>query len=120
MIAIFILSSRTSSDMNVLLPFFQSIFPNMKSFDWGHFVAYFALAFSLDYGFGRRADRLHFKLLIVLLCGAYGLTDEYHQTFVGGRTPDIYDIRNDCIGAAIAMIVVAIPPIHRVWRRGAN
>jgi len=89
----------------------------MSSFDWGHFIAYFVLAAAFDFGFGSRADRWGMKILIVVLCGLYGLTDEYHQSFVGGRTPDILDIRNDCIGAAIAVVLIAVPALRKRWRR---
>lgn len=117
MIVIFILSSRTSDDLNTLLPFFQKIIPNMKGFDWGHFIAYFILALAIDYSMGSKAESLYMKFLIIVLCGIYGLTDEYHQSFVGGRTPDFKDIRNDCIGAAIAVLIITIPTIRRRWRR---
>ena len=120
MALIFALSSRTGDDMNTLLPFFQTLLPNMKGFDWGHFIAYFVLAVSIDYSLGRKADRLYMKLFIIALCGIYGLTDEYHQSFVGGRTPDLKDIRNDCIGAAIAVLVIAVPVIRKRWRRWSS
>ncbi|MBW7474215.1 VanZ family protein [Paenibacillus oenotherae] len=117
MATIYMFSSRSGDDLNSVLPWFQKLFPAMQSFDWGHFVAYFGLALALDYGFGARGDSWKGKLLIVAICGIYGVTDEYHQSFVGGRSPDLWDIRNDCIGAAIAVLVIAIPAIRRRWRR---
>ncbi|WP_171056087.1 VanZ family protein [Paenibacillus sinopodophylli] len=119
MTIIFILSSRTSDEINTFLPFFQTFFPFMKGFDWGHFVSYFILALTLDYGIGKKADRLGMKLLIVLLCGIYGVSDEYHQSFVGGRMPDAMDVRNDMIGAAIWTAVAAVPWVRRRWRKVA-
>ncbi|MFB9330602.1 VanZ family protein [Paenibacillus aurantiacus] len=116
---IFALSSRTGDEMNTFLPWFQAIFPAMSSFDWGHFVAYFVLALTFDYGFGRSGDRLIVKALIVFLCLLYGITDEFHQSFVGGRSPDIHDLRNDTIGAALAVICLAIPFVRRRWRKWA-
>ncbi|MFC4100953.1 VanZ family protein [Paenibacillus xanthanilyticus] len=117
---IFLLSSRTGDEMNTFLPWFQALFPAMSGFDWGHFVAYFILAVAFDYGFGRSSDRLSFKLLIVLLCLLYGVSDEYHQSFVGGRSPDIHDLRNDMIGAALAVIFLAVPFVRRQWRKWAS
>lgn len=119
MAVIFIFSSRTGDDLNSVLPWFQELFPWMTSFDWGHFVAYFILAVAVDYGFGARADSWKGRLIIVAICGLYGVTDEYHQSFVGGRSPDIYDIRNDCIGAALAVLTIAIPIIRKRWRKFA-
>lgn len=59
------------------------------------------------------------KAAIVLLCGLYGVTDEFHQSFVGGRMPDMMDIRNDMIGALFWTLLIAIPPLRRLWRRWA-
>lgn len=114
---IFWLSSRTGDEIGSVLPFFQKLFPGMTDFNWGHFVAYFILAAAFDYGFGKRSDRFSIKLLIILLCGLYGVTDEYHQLFVGGRMMDAADVRNDMIGAAIWCIVASIPFVKRRWRR---
>ncbi|OMF37566.1 hypothetical protein BK133_05815 [Paenibacillus sp. FSL H8-0548] len=117
MTVIFVLSARTSDEINTLLPFFQKFLPFVNDFNWGHFLAYFILALTLDYGIGKKGDRFWIKVAIVLICGLYGITDEYHQSFVGGRMPDIMDIRNDIIGAALWTAVAAIAPIRKVWRK---
>ncbi|CAM4291156.1 VanZ family protein [Paenibacillus endophyticus] len=119
MTVIFVLSSRTSDEINTFLPFFQTFFPFMEGFDWGHFVSYFILALTIDYGIGKTADRLWMKVIIVVLCGLYGVTDEYHQSFVGGRMPDAMDVRNDLIGAAIWTALAAVPWIRKRWRKAA-
>ena len=49
---------------------------------------------------GRRA------MLAVLLTVAYGFMDEWHQSFVPGRTPDWRDIVADTVGATLAMLAV--------------
>tara|TARA_B100001123_G_scaffold446138_1_gene599636 strand:+ start:9177 stop:9470 length:294 start_codon:yes stop_codon:yes gene_type:complete len=36
----------------------------------------------------------------------YGLTDEFHQTFVPGRVADVYDLLADTVGAIIGLFVV--------------
>ncbi|SDW58489.1 VanZ family protein [Paenibacillus sp. CF384] len=117
MSTIFMLSSRTNDELNTFLPWFQELFPQMTSFDWGHFIAYFVLALTFSYGFARRAERWSFKVLIVLLCVLYGVTDEYHQSFVSGRTPDLADIQHDGIGAALAVVIVALSFVNKLWRR---
>lgn len=53
-----------------------------------------------DLVLGRRAG------LSILLTLGYGLLDEWHQSFVPGRTPDVRDIIADTAGATLAMIVV--------------
>jgi VanZ family protein len=45
--------------------------------------------------------------LAVLLATLYGVSDEFHQSFVPGRSPDRLDVLADCIGAALAVVVIA-------------
>ncbi len=45
-------------------------------------------------------------LFAFLFCVAYGATDEVHQIFVPGRSPDIADLMTDVIGALIGIAVV--------------
>ena len=37
----------------------------------------------------------------VALAVAYGITDEYHQSFVPGRDADVHDVYADAIGATL-------------------
>lgn len=39
----------------------------------------------------------------ILLATAYGVSDEFHQSFVPGRTPDVHDVMADAIGAGLAV-----------------
>lgn len=41
----------------------------------------------------------------IALAVCYGASDEFHQSFVPGRTADILDLRADAIGATVAVIV---------------
>jgi len=120
MAVIFYLSSKTGEEVGEMMPFFQTYFPFIRDFNWGHYVSYFILAITLDYGIGARADRFVWKLGIVIICGLYGVTDEYHQSFVGGRTPDWFDIRNDMIGAFVWVLISVVPPIRKRWRKIAS
>ncbi|WP_219837762.1 VanZ family protein [Paenibacillus sp. R14(2021)] len=117
MAAIYLLSSRTGDELNTFLPWFQKLFPAMASFDWGHFLAYFVLSLTFAYAFGRRGESWLAKLLIIVMCVAYGVTDEYHQSFVAGRTPDPDDLLHDGIGAALAVLLLAVPRVRTLWRR---
>jgi VanZ family protein len=42
-------------------------------------------------------------LLSIAFCSLYGLSDEWHQSFVAGRESDIADWIADTIGAALAI-----------------
>jgi VanZ family protein len=51
--------------------------------------------------------------LAVLLATLYGVTDEFHQAFVPGRSPDRFDVLADCLGAAMTVVVIA--GVARAW-----
>lgn len=115
--AIFYFSSRTGDELGSLMPFFHRFFPAMQSFDWGHFVAYFFLGLSLIWAIAGPRPSARQRLMAVLLCTAYGLTDEFHQLFVSGRSSDWHDVRNDAIGGALAMLVLYLPVLARLYAR---
>jgi VanZ family protein len=54
----------------------------------------------------------------VLLSSLYGITDEYHQSFVAARTPAVDDWVADTAGATIAALAILL--IARTRRSGAN
>jgi VanZ family protein len=55
------------------------------------------------------------------VCVLYAMTDEFHQSFVPGRSATINDVAVDSAGAAIAWFAVrfcpAIPAILNVWKK---
>ena len=92
---IFIFSSRTPAEL--------------PDFDWadrivkksGHMFGYALLVLSywqiFEFGLGKRSLAWGFALL-------YAITDEFHQSFVTGRTASIWDVVIfDNLGALIAL-----------------
>jgi VanZ family protein len=72
-----------------------------------HFTAYFMM--------GILASRTirHFvmppfmlAIVSVMFCSLYGISDEWHQSFVEGRTADSLDWVADTIGATVAMLLL--------------
>lgn len=95
MIVIFLMSSRTSSEL-----------PN---FDWadavvkkgGHMVGYALLALLYWRAFDLQPQKHGVAWLLAIL---YAVTDEFHQSFVPGRHPSIWDILIfDNLGALISL-----------------
>ncbi len=117
---IFALSHRTATDLESWLPWFQRLIPGMNGFDWGHFAAYFVLAITLAWGFGKLHASWRSRIAIAVICLVYGISDEAHQHFVEGRHPDWKDLRNDMIGAAAALLVLALRPIRRTFSKLAD
>jgi VanZ family protein len=74
----------------------------------GHLIVYFVLMILLVLAL-RASTKLSTKqvyLLAFLIVAIYGLSDEYHQSFVPGRTPTLVDWVVDLIGAALALLVL--------------
>ncbi len=61
----------------------------------------------------RRALTMSTALTATLLTTAYGVTDEYHQSFVPGRTSDLADVVKDFVGATAAAV------LYYQWTRRA-
>ena len=71
-----------------------------------HFLAYGVLAVLCLIGAsGARLTRIGSRAVLaaLVLTVAYGVSDEVHQSFVPGRTPDVDDVVADAIGAAVAL-----------------
>ncbi len=94
---IFWLSSRPGSDVP------SGIAP------YAHFAAYAVLGALALAGF---ADPTRW-LAAAAFASAYGITDELHQAFVPGRTPDPADWALDTAGALVGAAVLAWWLTHR-------
>lgn len=93
--AIFWFSAHTAADL-----------PN---FDWadaivkksGHVIGYALLAFFYWYALGMDKNKRWLAWLLAIL---YALTDEYHQSYIAGRHPSIWDVMIfDDLGALLAL-----------------
>ncbi len=73
----------------------------------GHFVVYAMLAFLWHRALARggMADPTALGLAFAIAV-LYGLSDEFHQSFVPGRHPGLSDVIIDAMGAATAIGVI--------------
>ncbi len=77
----------------------------------GHLTEYAVLALLLLRALKKsQPARGHLKAagIALLVAAAYAATDEYHQTFVPGRTPSPYDVMIDATGAFAALTVASV------------
>jgi len=79
---------------------------------WIHAAAYAVMAF-LFWQVGKmwmlRAGLKHWNILAViavLFCSLYGMTDEWHQSFVAGRDASVFDWLADTVGALLMIIIL--------------
>lgn len=84
-----------------------------------HGIAYAVLAFLLYLALsqGWRVSPALSGAWAWILSVVYGVTDEYHQSFVPGREPSFGDLVADAVGAAAALLAVAL--VTAIGRRGA-
>jgi VanZ family protein len=108
MLAIFGFSSRSGDQLDTILPWVQKWLPWLTDFNPMHYVAYFALGLTVAFAQGRKAATWQGFLLNVLICVLYGLTDEWHQSYVPMRSPDPLDLLHDAIGAASAGLLALV------------
>ena len=73
----------------------------------GHLGAYFVLAILIWWALGLMPMHSRSRLVLAFVIAVlYGISDEWHQSFVPGRHPDIFDVLTDAIGAAAGLMTI--------------
>lgn len=83
-----------------------SSLPPGKYSTFGHFMLYAVLGALLLLSLPRRDRPWATLALAVAIASLYGVTDEFHQSFVPGRMPDVVDWMVDTAGALTATLVL--------------
>jgi VanZ family protein len=75
-----------------------------------HFFEYFILSLLVLRGIraGRKESHLGWALVAVGVVAGYAALDEFHQSFVPGRTPAVADVLLDTAGGVAAQLVAAL------------
>jgi VanZ family protein len=76
----------------------------------GHLTEYFILSMLILRGIraGEKGMHLRWALVTILIIAGYAALDEYHQSFVPGRTAAVGDVLIDTSGGAAALIVASL------------
>lgn len=74
-----------------------------------HMTEYCLLAVAVSFPFYvYRIRGLRLFLLAGIICVGFAGLDEYHQSFVAGRSPEIRDVGFDSLGALIGILLVQL------------
>ena len=101
MSVLFLLSATPDLTLPISGPGFDKIY---HAGAYGLLAVLFLAALPPDAKVGYRWSQVG---LAILLAGLYGLADEWHQSFVPTRTPDIWDFAADVTGATAGTLIVA-------------
>lgn len=82
----------------------------------GHFILYTILG-ALYYVALPEERQLRRLVFAVALASLYGITDEFHQSFVPGRMPDAMDWVVDTAGAVVGAFAMVVLTSDRKNRR---
>jgi VanZ family protein len=75
-----------------------------------HFVEYFVLSLLVLRGLraGRKETHIRWALAAVLVVAGYAAIDEFHQSFVPGRTAAVADVLLDSSGGVAAQLMAGL------------
>ena len=103
---------------------FPSLTPDTLSFihhiirKCGHLTEYFIFSLLVLRAIraGRPGMRLAWALAAIGIVAAYASSDEFHQSFVPGRSASIYDVMLDTTGGAFSQVAAALFALRRRHR----
>lgn len=126
MACIFYLSSQTSTESRALssrvaeqlkgyietatylVPFIRKLdltHPVVRIRKVAHFTIYLVLGIVSYLALPRQWSVKKKMTLVISLCFMYAITDEFHQSFVPGRAPEVRDVLIDTLGSSVGMSI---------------
>jgi VanZ family protein len=100
MMAIIFLLSSLPSDR---IPYYGAVDTFVKK--GGHAIGYGLLGLSYFYALPKRLSKFYRVITALMMAILFALSDEYHQSFVQGRSSSLGDVLIDGIGAVIALVL---------------
>ncbi len=73
-----------------------------------HLLLYGVFGYLLLRAFHREGQRQSRNLWVLLMVVLYGISDEWHQSFVPGRSVEVLDVLADGLGGVLAVICVNV------------
>ena len=70
-----------------------------------HMIAYGVLEGTVLFALSEHLKNTKPRIVMLFslaFCFLYGISDEFHQSFIPGRTTSVYDLAADCVGAVMA------------------
>jgi uncharacterized protein YfiM (DUF2279 family) len=101
MVIIFLISSLPA----YRIPYFGEYDVLIKKF--AHALGYAMLGLAYFYALPRRISVTHKVILAFMMAILFALSDEFHQSFVEGRTSSLNDVVIDGCGTILALIIGA-------------
>ena len=98
MATIFFLSSLSGDEVSIYMPSFAN------ADKVAHCTIYAALAATAIFAFSSWRRPVACALLAFIISALYGASDEWHQSFVAGRTMDFFDFLADSLAAAVVVV----------------
>ena len=104
----------------VIIPILHFLFPHASAVALAemhglirksaHVTEYFILSWLILFGLRAHRNEIHFRwaAVAVILVALYASLDEFHQSFVPGRTPAVHDVLLDISGGVAAQITAAL------------
>ena len=99
---IFTASSLPASE----IPFFGAFDVIYKKS--GHAIGYALLGTAYYFALPRRLSWAYRAVVALIMVILFALSDEFHQSFVDGRTSSMRDVAIDTAGAALALLAVRL------------
>ncbi|MCP4343614.1 MAG: hypothetical protein GY799_33240 [Desulfobulbaceae bacterium] len=80
--------------------------PQLPGFDkLAHMISYGVLAIAVFFAWSEQQKNSKSRAVMLatwVFCLLYGISDEFHQSYIPGRTASVYDLLADGVGAAMA------------------
>lgn len=77
-----------------------------------HFIAYFILAILLSQALFstqmKRATAISRFCVVWFICFLYAMSDEFHQTFIPGRSGEFRDVMIDSLGSLLGLLLYSV------------